>query len=304
MKKILLASLMALPSSAFADFIGIHGQLGGWNADFSGTVASTLAKDSREKLGQIIPSFEERGFDKDNHLTGWIALEHPIPFLPNVRLGYTNIETGYLSAIDISIDKVTGGPYNNIPGGINYDSGQPIFTELNLDVIDGSIYWELLDNWVSLDLGLTVRNLNGEFVETIDETPLPIQAFGGSDGCGPFEPARVELVNVGIVVDGCIRPSSSTTTPIDLTLPMLYGKVRFDIPMSGFYAAGTFQGVSFDGNSMTDFDVQAGYMFDFTVIELGASIGYRRSSLKSNDLDGLYADSDLTGSYASLNIHF
>lgn len=307
MKKILLASLVALPSSAFADFIGLHGQVGIWNAELDGVVVGIPDKIKRDALGQDIPSFEDRGLEDSNNITGWMAFEHPVPILPNVRLGYTSVDAQGTSpeGKDISTDKIEGFSYNGV-NGLSYEVLQSVQTDMNFDAIDGTVYWEVLDNWVSIDLGLTVRSMNGEFVEHIGETAFPARVFGGSNGCGDPETSSPAIVNISGFsnAQGCLRSPISQVTPIDLIMPLAYIKGQFDIPFSGFYGAVTFQGLGIGDNSMFDIDAEVGYMFDLTVMELGASIGYRRATLDAKDLEGLYADATLEGTHFNLKLHF
>lgn len=71
--------------------------------------------------------------DTDTSLVFFAALEHPLPFVPNVKLTYSNISqtTDNKTAIDASHT-------------------------------DFTLYYEVLDNWVSLDLGLAGRKHDGE----------------------------------------------------------------------------------------------------------------------------------------------
>ncbi len=298
MKHLLLTAAATCLWAPFAqaDFIGVYGKAGVWNASFEGSVASVKDKTAREQRDQDIPTFSDRGFEEDNHNTGWIAFEHPIPFIPNLRLAYTALSSAYTSPGDISVDKATNIEVNGVQ--VTFDAGQPIDTDMTFDVIDGTLYWELLDNVASLDLGITVRSMDGEFTESIDETILPIVPQGTCS-----TPTRVSVSGI-LTVDGCTRPPQTSITPIDIILPMLYGKVRFDLPFSGLYTAMTAQGISFDGNTMTDIDIEFGYLFNFTVMEAGFSVGYRRAELKSKDLEGLFADASIDGFHTSLDIHF
>ena len=298
MKHLLLTAAVTCLWAPFtqADFIGVYGKVGVWNASFKGTVASVEDKKAREGREQDIPTFSDRGFEEDIHNTGWIAFEHPIPFIPNLRLAYTALSSAYTSPGDISIDKAIGVRVNDVE--VTFDAGQPIDTDMSFDVIDGTMYWELLDNVASLDLGITVRSMDGEFKESIDETILPIVPQGTCS-----TPTRVSISGL-LTVDGCTRPPQTSITPIEIILPMLYGKVRFDVPFSGLYTAVTAQGISFDGNTMTDIDIELGYMFNLITIEAGVSVGYRHAALKSKDLEGLFADASIDGFQAAFDIHF
>lgn len=309
MKKLLLASLMALPTSAFADFIGIHGEIGTWNASFKGKTAAVADKQKRNNIGLEIPSFKERGFEEDNQIVGWVAFEHPLPFIPNIRIAYLGASSTGTSEEEIVLDvfKVNTS-INGVPTTITFQDESRIITEMTLDSIDGTLYWELLDNWVNLDLGFTIRKLDGSFEETaIDDVFLPLGPINQLATCDAQNWPRQTVLGNGLIpVEGCTRPGFAlkSTTPIDLVIPLLYSKLQLDLPFSGLFAAATLQGMSFDGSSMLDMDIEVGYMFDLTVMELGASIGYRRATLEANNLESLYADTTLEGAHLNFKLHF
>ncbi|MBD3610035.1 MAG: TIGR04219 family outer membrane beta-barrel protein [Gammaproteobacteria bacterium] len=64
--------------------------------------------------------------------TMWAEVEHPVPMLPNVRIAQAP-----LSASNTSGDSLV------------------------LDHTDTTLYYELLDNWVTADVGLTFRSISG-----------------------------------------------------------------------------------------------------------------------------------------------
>ncbi|HEY7772364.1 MAG TPA: hypothetical protein VIC26_04230, partial [Marinagarivorans sp.] len=145
------------------------------------------------------------------------------------------------------------------------------------------------------DFGLTFRQMTGEFVESTFYERLPPSELGGS--CSG---ANLETASNGF----CLIPPQSQTTDIDLIAPMLYTDIRFDLPLSGFFVGGTAKAIAYDGNEVTDLAIEGGYMFDMTVLDIGLALGYRRSSLKADDLEGLYSDATLDGFYTSLKVHF
>ena len=299
MKKLLLASMVTCCApNAFADFIGVHGSISGWQSTFSGKIAGTKKLAERERYGWGVPSFDERGFDEEQQLFGYIAFEHPVPLLPNVRLGFSKIEDSGTSLDYIDTRRLDRGIINGEQ--IYTVLAQNVYTELNIDALDLTLYYEVLDNWVNLDLGLTVRQMTGEFYETTFEEYLPESELGNT--C-----ANLDFPS-GVITPGgprvCEIPPLASTTDIDFIVPMLFAEVRFDLPLSGFFIGGRGHAIAYSSNKVLDLEVEAGYMFDFTVMEFGAALGYRTSSLKADDLEGLYSDATLDGYYGSLKVHF
>lgn len=293
MKKLVLAAALLSPSAAFADFIGVHGSFNQWRSEFSGEIAGIDKYNERQGYGWGVPSFEERGLKANNQYFGYLAFEHPVPLLPNVSIGFSTIEDQ-----GVSPEKIVSRRYER-PIDENrtskWDIKQDVETELNIDALDLNLYYEVLDNWVNLDLGLTIRKMSGEFTETTYPVPAFDFLFGGN-------------CNSDQLVQGtpgyCIIKRQTQTTPFDMYIPMLNATFRFDVPMSGAFIEARGKGIAFDGNKVIDFEVEAGYMFDFTVTELGVALGYRTSSLEAENLDELYSDAKLDGYYAGLKFHF
>ena len=297
MKKQLFAAAILLNApNAFADFIGVHASISSWQSTFSGKIAGTAKLAERNEYGWGVPSFAERGFEKNQQLFGYIAFEHPIPLLPNIRLGYSKIEDSGSSPSEINsrrYDQII--EVNDRDVIVSWDIAQNIDTTLNIDALDLTLYYEILDNWVNLDFGLTVRQMTGEFIESTYTEEIPPLLVGGS----------CSAQNLNVASSGrCIVPPLSQTTDIDFVVPMLYGEVRFDLPLSGFFVGARGNAIAYSGNEVLDLEVETGYDFDMTVMELGVAIGYRTSSLKADDLEGLYSDATLDGFYTSLKMHF
>ena len=113
--------LLAIPA-AQADNLGVYGAIQGW---FPSVDAAYGSQDS-------VTSYN---FDRADTLTGYIAFEHPIPAIPNVKLRYSDYGTEGTSnsAIDVASMEFT-------------------------------LYYEVIDfDLTSLDLGVTLRQLDGDF---------------------------------------------------------------------------------------------------------------------------------------------
>ena len=83
-------------------------------------------------------SIDAAGSDGDNTVT-YFAFEHPVPFVPNVKLQIS----------DMSVDGA---------GGKSIDLGHT----------DSTAYYEILDNFVSVDVGLTARAFDGSYNDGIN----------------------------------------------------------------------------------------------------------------------------------------
>ena len=249
MKKLLSATcLAALAPLAQADTIlGIYAGIGLWQADYGGDT------------GVESVDLDELGLDDENNNFFYVALEHPIPLLPNIRLQRTAIDSRESATLtrNFTLDDVT------------FSATDTVVTDLDLSHTDAVLYYEVLDNWVSLDLGLTLRAFDGE-----------------------------------ATVQSQTTTALRETVDLDAVLPMLYARAQFDLPFTGFSVGADANLITYDGHTLSDASAKIAYAFDATVIDLGVELGYRRMALELDDLDDLNADLTLDGPYAAVTLHF
>ncbi|USE83260.1 TIGR04219 family outer membrane beta-barrel protein [Acinetobacter tibetensis] len=155
----LLALGVGLSGLAQADLVALKGDISYWAYDGH---AETVPF-SKEKL------------DNEGAVQFSVALEHPVPIIPNAKIRYVNLDTQTKSSV----------------------LGQPNYA-VNLDHADFILYYEILDNVVDLDIGAGATTLNGHINRldqrtNIDET-YPI-IYGTVGGKLPFTglSAKAEL---------------------------------------------------------------------------------------------------------------
>ncbi|WP_025565350.1 TIGR04219 family outer membrane beta-barrel protein [Psychromonas sp. SP041] len=125
MKKQVLAAAVAATMSmpAMADFLGVYAGL-----DYS-TNETTLGNDS----------------DRSNNISGYVAFEHFIPLVPNVKIKYNDLTNHH-------------------------------FDEDNSSTTNGILYYEILDNGlVEIDLGAVYTDAQG-----YNESASIVQAYGAA----------------------------------------------------------------------------------------------------------------------------
>ncbi len=169
-------------------------------------------------------------------------VEHGVPMVPNVYASHTPLKTEK----DFSTGK----------------------HEIDLTSTDLVAYYEVLDNVVSVDVGLGAKVLQGEG----KFTSIAGKKLGGKS--------------------------------LDETLPMAYGSVGAKLPLTGLSAkvkAGYAKGSDVEAT-----DAQAEVKYDFVdniVVDLGAKAGYRVSKVKYDKKD-VKLDSEFKGPYVGLEAHF
>lgn len=239
--------LASVPASADTIF-GIYAGANLWQPDADGTIGQT-----------------ENSFDFSSEFSGgdadstslYLAVEHFVPLIPNVMVRTTPLSWSGRS------DQATG-----TLGGIIELNGE-VDAELDVDMNDATFYYEILDNWVTVDVGLTARMLDG-FVSATE-----------------------------------ISTGNSDELDLSHTIPLLYGHVRFDLPFSGLAVGVRGNGLGLDGNELLDLEAYIHLEVDVVpLLDLGIQGGLRRLSLALDDVGDWNSDASLEGAYVGLTAHF
>ena len=230
----LLAAAQLTTINTNADTLSISAGVGGWGQASDGNFqkhTDPAAVDLNDNL-----------FWQDETQTyAFVTFEHFVPIVPNVRLMHT------------SLDQSGSGDTDFVFDGQNF-SGQ-VSNDFSFETLDLLAYYEVLDNVVSLDLGLNIRNIK------IDYT----------------------IVNGGPVNDS-----------VDETIPMLYAMVGVS-PLPDLIISAETSYISFDGSTMTDFIARVAYTTSYFVgVEAGyRSLTIELDDVSETDadmtFDGLFA---------------
>lgn len=191
-KKLALASALSFAAlSAQADIVGGNVDAAYWGANAAGDYSIGGETGDLEK---------DFGLEGDSSFFISAAAEHPVPLIPNVRVGYSRIAQ--------SGDGTLSSAFNG------QASGAEVASEWEMNMLDGTVYYEILDNWVNVDVGLTLRNIDSTM--TLDST------------------------------------TGTSVQEVEATLPLVYGRVQGDLPFTGWSVGAELNAVSFDGDSITD----------------------------------------------------
>ncbi len=247
MRKLMIAlggSLVLAAPLAQADVVGLGASVNYWDSDLSGTAGTN---------NDIVDVNNELNLDSDTNANASVYVEHPVPLLPNVKLNYTLIKQSGRGEL--------GAEFGDI---VSVGSGLDVQSDLDLEQLDLTLYYEILDNWVNLDLGLTARDLSGELV---------VQEIGGG--------------------------LQASKTTVDAVIPMGYLAARFDLPFSGVSVGAEGNFISYDGDSLHDFNAYGQY--EFSMLQLRA--GYRQMSIDYEDDDDRL-DVEIDGPFISAGVTF
>ena len=209
-----LALLMMAGTFSMADMIaGGEINLGYYSHAPSGNLAYK---------GTSIDLEDDLQFGNEADFFAKAYIEHPIPVLPNIRVAYAD----FSHAGDGKINNTFTFGNKSFAQGLNVDS------TFDLKMYDLTLYYELLDNWVSLDAGVNVKYIDGS-----------VSVKSGS---------------------------LSEATDFQVPIPMVYMKARFDVPTTDltFQVEGDYIGYS--GNTL--YEVEAGVRYTFLLglgVEVG-----------------------------------
>ncbi|MBZ2167829.1 TIGR04219 family outer membrane beta-barrel protein [Marinobacter sp. F4216] len=231
------------PHQVHADVVGLGANVSYWDSGLSGQAASG---------NDLVDVENDLNLESDSNANTSLYLEHPIPVLPNVRLNYTLVQLDGRGSLSSNFDGIDIGV-----------GGADVRSELDLEQLDLTLYYEVLDNWVNLDLGITARDLSGELI---------VQQVAGA---------------------------SVSETKVDAVVPMGYLAGRFELPLTGVSVGAEGNFISFDGDSVHDFNAYGQY--EISVLQLRA--GYRQMAIDYED-DSDRLDVELDGPFISAGVAF
>ncbi|MDH5370409.1 MAG: TIGR04219 family outer membrane beta-barrel protein [Gammaproteobacteria bacterium] len=242
MKKLLFGACVALlPITGFsATILGFQVGSGIWAHDPSGSISTSADVGVTADLkNDFNLSEEEEGYV-------YAVLEHPVPLIPNFKLVNTKLTSNGTGTLSTAFD------FN----GQTYNISSDVTTKLQLDQKDYIFYWEILDNVVSVDLGINAKQIDGNASVTSTIDPDTTITFSG-------------------------------------TIPMLYAAAEIMLP-SGFTIAAEISTISAGANAITDTTAKLTYTTDFGLgVEAGLrSQNYTidMDSVKANmDFSGMFA---------------
>ena len=238
-KTLLLATILTTFSQA--DFIGGEMNIGYYNHAPSGTL---------QYQGNVIDVKDTLKWKDEGDMFAKIYIEHPLPIIPNIKLGYSEFGHTGAGTLNQSFDF----------GGTTYAANSNVESVFDLKMYDLTLYYEILDNWVNIDVGVNVKYVDGS-ISIKDDTIL------------------------------------SEATDFQVPIPMLYAKARFDVPTTdlSFQVEGNY--ITYDGHTL--YDAEAGVRYTLA-LGLGLEAGYKTMKLELDDIDDLSMQSDFSGAYAKV----
>lgn len=245
MKYSILALGLAMTGAmASADMLDVYVGAGKWDANYSGDIQNGTDNVNIEN---------DLGLVDDKQNTRFIAFEHPVPLLPNIKLRRQDLQTSGSSVLTRSFTY----------GNTTFNVSDTVNTDFDLSHDDYILYYELLDNWVSLDVGVNIKKFNGD--------------------------VRIQTTQ------------NTESDTLDESVPMLYARANFEFPLVGWSLDVETSTINYSGDSFLD--IQAALRYEGDALYY-AELGYRKMSLKANDISGVNIDLSIDGAFLNIGFHF
>ena len=202
MKKFILLLGLLVANSAWADIVGVR--ISGGMFDYA--VSGTLQDGAEE-----IDVKSTLGFEDDTDTQAYIYIEHPVPVLPNFRLGTTSLKlagTGNTGA---------GFTYN----GETFGANQSITSDFDMSHTEVALYYEIIDTGFDLDLGLNVKMFDGSV--NLETTGVSV-----SDKYDGAVPMLYAAVNVPLAFGFSVAGDISTLSAGDAEFTDYFVRIRYE----------------------------------------------------------------------------
>ncbi len=220
-------TLLCLSSFAQADLVAVKGSADYWFTEGDANMAAQNQNDF--------------SLDQEGSAQVALAIEHPVPLLPNIKLRYTKIDNQTEQTV----------------------ANTPVY-EIELENSDLILYYELLDNIVSVDFGLAAKNINADITQyglgttQIDET-YPM-LYGAVSAKLPF-------------TGWSVSTESLVTDYDDARISDVQAEIKYDF-------------------------------IDNLLLDVGAKVGYRVLNIELDDYENSDRQFEFKGPYIGLDAHF
>ncbi len=248
-KTTLIATLVTVLSGpAMSDFVGLNIGANQWSPDISGSFSS--GNNSSIELNNDL------GYSDHSSTSISISFEHPLPLIPNIKYQGADLNASSNSTLSTELNFE----------GQNFVANSNISSTLDLSHNDIVLYYEILDNWINIDIGLDLKTFDGKVsIRDIDDA------------------------------------NNNETIDVDEMIPLFYLSARFDLPLTGFYVGANIQQLSIGDNSAEDTTLMVGYE---SSSGLGIEGGIKTFTLELDDSSDLNTNLEYDGLYLNGYFHF
>jgi len=247
---VIYVALLALVAPfAQADNLKLEAGASRWSYDISGSARYKTKSSSND-----IDVNDDLGYNDDSLGSYYFSFEHPVPVLPNIRISRTDIDTSANGRLGRSV----------VYGDTTFALNEDVSSEFRLDQTDITMYYQLFDTVLDIDLGLNAKYIDSR------------SRISGST-------------------------SGTETADVSGWVPMLYAGFGANLPLTGLSVSADGSYVAYQDSTFYDYTLKASYI---TPWYLGVDVGYRAIRLNLDDFDGSYADIEFDGPFAGAHFEF
>jgi outer membrane protein len=232
------AFMLLTIGNADAEFIGVNIGANPSGAAFSSPSSS-------------IDLVDDLDVDRAQQSSMVLILEHPIAALPNIRYQGYNLDSTDSSSTDPAIG-FNGGALS---------AGKVSASSFDLNQDDIVLYYQLLNNWIDLDMGVDLKRFDGR---------VSPSGYSASD------------------ID------------VDETIPLLHLSARVDLPISGLYIGAdinsNFVDLGISQSTAQDSTFKLGYASGNGI---GIEGGIKSFAVQLNDTNNLNTDLEYDGLFVN-----
>ena len=237
----MLACLWLTIGTAEAEFVGLN----------IGVHTSQSANTFNRYSSSSIDLVDDLNVNNPAQTSMVLILEHPISVLPNIRYQGYNLYSSESSEVSLE-------------AGSTAIAGKTATTSFDLNHEDIVLYYQLLNNWIDLDMGVDLKRFDGEVSQA------------GSTG---------------------------SSIDVDETIPLLHLSARVELPVNGLYVGAKINANVIDlglsQSTAQDSTILLGYE---SGTGLGIEGGIKSFSVELNDSDSLNTNLEYDGLF--LNGYF
>jgi outer membrane protein len=166
---VVMAATLLMPVQADT-LLGVYVGAQAWRSDVSGGFGNSSA----------VTDFD---FEQETNSSLYVALEHPVPLLPNFKIRRETLNSSGGTTLDREFTFAAQ----------TYPQGSELAMKGDIDSTDYVLYYEIFDNdLISLDLGLNARDLDGK-IDLSDVNDPNIMSSHSFSGIIPLLYSRVQI---------------------------------------------------------------------------------------------------------------
>lgn len=272
-----LAALMALtPATAQISYspksnphVGSYFGVQAWQSSANGI------------FGEAAPLIDAN-FSKEQQGNYFLAVNHPYPLLPNVRIASTNLDTAGQTTLTQAFI------FNNKTFAI----GDTVAARFHVSYIDYTLFYELLDDEdLSLTLGFTARDFNGEV--SVGKSTDSSDNTCNDPNPSPDRPCDDET---------SLASGQINTNKIK---PMLYLASQINVPYTDISLFANADILVMADDTLSDYQVGASYdLLSSSMGQLKLNLGYRAVNMQFDDFNKLATDLRFQGAFVGIVARF